>query len=75
MRPCVLLQYLDQMKQFVHENLKFLSHAPSVQMQDVPPDSLNLDLSEDDPDVRNHAEDRRWVWARVGWTWVEDRCG
>ncbi len=60
------LQYLDSMKQFVHENLKFLSHAPSVQMQDVPPDAYNSDFmnNEDslDPDVRNHnSDEKRWV--------------
>ena len=54
-------QYLDSLKQFVHENLKYLSHAPSVQMQDVPPDSLNMDINEDnlDPELRNHQNDER----------------
>ncbi len=51
------------MKQYVHENLKFLSHAPSVQMQDVPPDAFSSDLINHDenldPDVRNHTDERR----------------
>ena len=62
-------QYLDSLKQFVHENLKYLSHAPSVQMQDVPPDSLNMDINEDnlDPELRNHQNDeRRSVSTHLG---------
>ena len=65
-RAWFYFQYLDSLKQFVHENLKYLSHAPSVQMQDVPPDSLNMDINEDnlDPDLRNHQNDeRRWESA------------
>uniref|UniRef100_A0A1I8G7H4 Histone deacetylase n=1 Tax=Macrostomum lignano TaxID=282301 RepID=A0A1I8G7H4_9PLAT len=30
--------YLDSIRVVVHDNLKQLSHAPSVQLQDVPPD-------------------------------------
>jgi len=52
--------YLDTIKQTVHECLKDLQHAPSVQLQDVPPDLINLDDLEGEPDpnpdVRN-AED------------------
>ncbi|XP_002742058.1 histone deacetylase 3-like [Saccoglossus kowalevskii] len=47
-------QYLDQVRQSVHDNLKSLNHAPSVQMQEVPPDLLSLDrIEEPDPDVRD----------------------
>ena len=50
------LQYLDMIRQFVHENLRHMAHAPSIQMQDVPPDMIDLDnLEADDstnPDVR-----------------------
>ncbi|XP_064604172.1 histone deacetylase 3-like [Liolophura sinensis] len=55
-------QYLDSIRQTVHESLKNLNHAPSVQMQDVPPDLLTVDNTEEsDPDVRNHQNevDRR----------------
>ena len=47
------------MRQFVVENLRHLQHAPSVQMQDVPPDLISLDNIDDDldPDVRMNAEE------------------
>ena len=51
----------------MRENLRQLAHAPSVQMQDVPPDMIDLDNvnpEEDaDPDIRESVEDieRRWV--------------
>ena len=58
-------QYLDTIKQVIHENLKNLIHAPSVQMQDVPQDMLSLEENDDDldPDSRLHTEteDRRYV--------------
>jgi len=56
---CVYLwQYLDTLRQFIHENLRHLQHSPSVQMHDIPPDSINLDnLDEIDPDTRNDQED------------------
>lgn len=48
-------QYLEAIVKTVCENLKCLDHAPSVQMQDVPANLLNLEnLEEHDPDVRNH---------------------
>ncbi|KAL5017145.1 hypothetical protein ScPMuIL_006734 [Solemya velum] len=51
-------QYLDSIRQTVNDNLKNLAHAPSVQMQDVPPDLLSLDnTNEGDPDVTNTEED------------------
>ena len=59
------IQYLDSIKQFIHENLRHVAHAPSVEMQDIPPDLINLetiDHPETDPDVRNNGdEERRFV--------------
>lgn len=46
-------QYLEQIKQHVIENLRYLPHSPSVQMQQVPPDMLSMELTEEPPsDVR-----------------------
>lgn len=40
------------------DNLKMLTAAPSVQMQDVPSDLLCLENTEEtDPDIRNSADD------------------
>ncbi|CAH1775409.1 unnamed protein product, partial [Owenia fusiformis] len=51
-------QYLDSVKQTVQEHLRCLDHAPSVQIQDVPPDLLSIEnLNEGDPDIRNNVED------------------
>ena len=51
-------QYLDTLRQFIHENMRHLAHSPSVQMHDIPPDSINLDnLDEIDPDTRNDQEE------------------
>ncbi|KAK3786964.1 hypothetical protein RRG08_037428 [Elysia crispata] len=51
-------QYLDNIKITVLENLKMLTAAPSVQMQDIPSDLLSLENTEEpDPDVRNSVED------------------
>lgn len=55
-------QYLDSIVRHVTENLKFLIHAPSVQLQDVPPDFFDLKLEEEikeqsDPDVRVSAQE------------------
>ena len=52
-------QYLENIRSFVHENLRQLIHSPSVQIQDVPGDAINEDdvaAADDaaDPDVRNH---------------------
>ncbi|KAK2158305.1 hypothetical protein LSH36_173g05060 [Paralvinella palmiformis] len=55
-------QYLDSIKQFIHENLRHVAHAPSVEMQDIPPDLINLetiDHPETDPDVRNNGDEER----------------
>ncbi|XP_033636337.1 histone deacetylase 3-like [Asterias rubens] len=52
-------QYIDQVRQTVQENLKCIAHAPSVQMQDVPPDLLSLDETEEpDPDVRSSTKEQ-----------------
>ncbi|XP_077980928.1 histone deacetylase 3-like [Glandiceps talaboti] len=52
-------QYIDQVRQTVHENLKALNHAPSVQMQDVPPDLLSLErIDEPNPDIRDPQQDQ-----------------
>lgn len=54
--------YLDLIVKHVCENLKLLQHAPSVEMQDVPPDSLSLENTEElNPDERNNQleEDKR----------------
>uniref|UniRef100_T1J752 Histone deacetylase n=1 Tax=Strigamia maritima TaxID=126957 RepID=T1J752_STRMM len=51
-------QYLDTIVKTVMENLKLLEHAPCVQMQEVPPDLLSLENTEEpDPDVRNNQND------------------
>jgi len=51
-------QYLETIIKSVSDNLKCLDNSPSVQMQDVPPDILNLEnIEEPDPDVRNHQND------------------
>lgn len=47
------------------ENLRVLPDAPSVQMQQVPPDMLSMEVTtETDPDVRDPQSERdsRWVW-------------
>ncbi|UYV65481.1 HDAC3 [Cordylochernes scorpioides] len=46
------VQYLEAIVKSVIENVKCLSHAPSVQMQDVPPDFFKYEETEDDPDSR-----------------------
>ena len=59
----LLAQYLDTIRQFVQENLRNIAHAPSVQMQDVPPDMISTEsLDEPNPDVRNpqEEEDKRY---------------
>lgn len=54
-------QYLETIVKAVTENLKCLIHAPSVQMQDVPPDFFDLKLEEEmkepDPDIRMMPQD------------------
>jgi len=49
---------LEKTKIQVLQNLSYLEHAPSVQMQQVPPDFYSLeDISEPDPDVRISQKD------------------
>jgi histone deacetylase 3 len=51
-------QYLETLRQFIHENLRHLPHSPSVQMQDIPSDMIDLDnLDELDPDTRTNQDD------------------
>ena len=44
---------MDLIRQTVHENLKNIAHAPSVQMQATPSNIYDLDLTNenDDPDI------------------------
>lgn len=61
---CLFEQYLDNVKATVHEHLRNLINSPSVQMQDIPPDLLSLENTEEhDPDIRNHQDqtDKRSV--------------
>ena len=45
--------YLEGIKQAVVENLRMLPNAPSVQMQQVPPDMLSMEITmETNPDKR-----------------------
>jgi hypothetical protein len=37
------MQYLDFIKQTIHENLKNVAHAPSVQMQNIPESAFDAD--------------------------------
>ena len=47
-------QYLDSIKATVIDNLRLLPHSPSVQMQQVPPDMLSMEVTtETNPDERN----------------------
>nr|GEV20576.1 histone deacetylase 9 isoform X1 [Tanacetum cinerariifolium] len=54
--------YLGNLKMQVLENLRSIQHAPSVQMQEVPPDFYIPDFDEDEmnPDERNdqHTQDK-----------------
>lgn len=53
----MLLQYLEQIRQTVFENLKMLNHAPSVQIHDVPSDMLSYERTDEpDPDERGGEE-------------------
>ena len=36
-------EYLDAIKALTLDNLRYLPHAPSVQMQSVPPDTLSFE--------------------------------
>lgn len=52
-----MLQYLEQIRQTVFENLKMLNHAPSVQIHDVPSDMLSYERNDEpDPDERGGEE-------------------
>ncbi|THD23498.1 Histone deacetylase [Fasciola hepatica] len=51
-------EYLDNIKAKIFENLRMIPHCPSVQMQDIPPDTIDVEESEAaakdfaDPDKR-----------------------
>uniref|UniRef100_H2ZGM4 Histone deacetylase n=1 Tax=Ciona savignyi TaxID=51511 RepID=H2ZGM4_CIOSA len=51
--------YLDQLRQMCLDSLKMITHSPSVQMHDVPPDLLSFDNYEkmSDLDLREKQED------------------
>lgn len=50
--------YLESIKQAVIENLRVLPNAPSVQMQQVPPDMLSMEVAmENNPDERESQND------------------
>lgn len=67
------LQYLEQIRQTVFENLKMLNHAPSVQIHDVPSDMLSYERNDEpDPDERG-AEENYTRSARVSNTRVFKR--
>ncbi|CAG0879524.1 unnamed protein product [Darwinula stevensoni] len=58
-------QYLEAIVRYTQENLKMLAGAPSIQMQDVPPDFISEDANntdDKDPDVR---ETKAEIDARV----------
>ncbi|XP_045157951.1 histone deacetylase 3-like [Mercenaria mercenaria] len=51
-------QYIESLKQMVSENLKQLACSPSVEMQDIPPDLLSLENTEEpNPDILNNQAD------------------
>ncbi|XP_042231640.1 histone deacetylase 3-like isoform X2 [Homarus americanus] len=56
-------QYLEAIVKHVQDNLRMVQHAPSVQMQDVPKDGMDINEEENepDPDSRLHLseEDKR----------------
>ncbi|XP_065904416.1 histone deacetylase 3-like [Dysidea avara] len=54
-------QYLDQIRQLVVDNLKILAHAPSVQMQQAPPDILSMELTCDEEKTTAEAEEDKRV--------------
>ncbi|TGZ73673.1 hypothetical protein CRM22_001398 [Opisthorchis felineus] len=51
-------EYLDNIKAKLFENLRMIPHSPSVQMQDIPNDAI--DIEEQEAVARDHADpDRR----------------
>jgi len=57
---CVVLQYMETIRQTVVENLKQLAHAPSIQMVERvrPWQPETKSKNEGDPDVRETAEEK-----------------
>ncbi|VDP82821.1 unnamed protein product [Echinostoma caproni] len=51
-------EYLDNIKAKIFENMRMIPHCPSVQMQDIPPDTIDVEEAEAaakdfaDPDKR-----------------------
>lgn len=52
MENCNSPEYLDRIKETIYEHLRMLTHAPSVQFHQVPPDWALEDKPEGDPDKR-----------------------
>jgi len=51
-------QYLDNIKKTIMDNLKCIAGAPSIQMQDVPPDLMSFEqTTETNPDIRMSQEE------------------
>lgn len=62
------LQYLDQIRQTIFENLKMLNHAPSVQIHDVPSDLLSYDRT-DEPDPEERGSEENYSrYQSLGWS-------
>lgn len=55
-------QYINNIKEKVIDNLRLLNHAPSVQMNEVPPDAISPNKVEDEKtaDVRDPQRSRDW---------------
>ncbi|KAF4803670.1 Histone deacetylase 3 [Turdus rufiventris] len=65
---CIVLQYLDQIRQTIFENLKMLNHAPSVQIHDVPSDLLSYDRT-DEPDPEERGSEENYSrYQSLGWS-------
>lgn len=61
------LQYLEQIRQTVFENLKMLNHAPSVQIHDVPSDMLSYERN-DEPDPDERGAEENYTRSVVSWS-------
>jgi histone deacetylase 1/2 len=51
-------EYLDKIKTRLFENLRMLPHAPGVQMQDVPEDSVKEESDDEDDKKVNNPDER-----------------
>ncbi|KYR02249.1 hdaB, histone deacetylase family protein [Tieghemostelium lacteum] len=52
-------QYLDSLKVKLLENLRILQWAPSVQIQEVPPDIMNIDIDKEYEDSKENMDNRK----------------